>query len=158
MNTFFKAIDNPLVDAEEIVKGAVIEYVRGEQRKAREAEEKRRLEEQEVARIAAEARKAQEKDQASGELAGKEATVEAEVVAEVIAAPAATPVSATMRTTSGTATVKENWQFEVTDITLVPAEFLKVDEAALRQVVKRLKGDTTIPGVRAFDAGTVTVR
>jgi hypothetical protein len=58
-------------------------------------------------------------------------------------------------------TYRDNWTFsyvddkgraiEKPDVRLIPAEYLKVDEVALRRVVGGLKDRTNIPGVRAFN-------
>lgn len=45
---------------------------------------------------------------------------------------------------------KRPWQFEVTDPSLVPREYLSVDEAKIRKVVNALQGETKIDGVRVF--------
>ena len=45
---------------------------------------------------------------------------------------------------------REVWRFEVTDPALVPREYLVVDEAKIGKVVRALKGDTAIAGVRVY--------
>jgi hypothetical protein len=49
----------------------------------------------------------------------------------------------------------ENWTFEITDPLLIPREYLAVDEKMIRQVVKAMKGSTSIPGVRVYSEKTV---
>ena len=44
----------------------------------------------------------------------------------------------------------DTWKFEVTDPALVPREHLKVDEASIGGVVRALKGQAVIPGVRVY--------
>lgn len=42
------------------------------------------------------------------------------------------------------------WTFEITDESLIPREYLVIDESKIRKVVIALKGGTNIPGVRAY--------
>jgi hypothetical protein len=58
-------------------------------------------------------------------------------------------------------TYRDNWTFgfvdakgrpvDKPDVRLIPIEYLKVDDAAIRGVVKAMKERTAIPGVRAFN-------
>jgi hypothetical protein len=50
------------------------------------------------------------------------------------------------------------WDFEVEDINQVPIEFLQVDEKAVRAVVKNMKNNTKIPGIKVFSKTSVSVR
>ena len=45
---------------------------------------------------------------------------------------------------------REVWRFEVTDPALVPREYLVVDESKIGKVVRALKGDAVIAGVRVY--------
>jgi hypothetical protein len=85
-----------------------------------------------------------------------------DVLAEADAVQAA-PVS-TMRVEPPKAaglTYRDNWTFgfvdakgrpvDKPDVRLIPIEYLKVDDAAIRGVVKAMKERTAIPGVRAFN-------
>lgn len=47
-------------------------------------------------------------------------------------------------------TTRVNWQFEVVDESLLPREFLKPDEAAIRAYIKAKKDRAQIPGVRVY--------
>jgi hypothetical protein len=44
------------------------------------------------------------------------------------------------------------------DLSLIPQMYLVVDERAIAAAVKRSKGRTAIPGIRAFDAGSVRLK
>lgn len=70
--------------------------------------------------------------------------------ANVIVAPPPMilPADNTTRSSSGSASLKQEWDFEVVDVTLVPAEYKKVDEALIGKVVRA--GMRNIPGVRIF--------
>lgn len=126
--------------AESLVKRAMIAYSeeqerirREEQRKADEAAQKERD------RLAAQAAKAA----ASGKVEKAEALEEraSTVVAPVIHREAPKVSGVNMR---------EAWKFEITDDSLVPREYLSVDEKKIRAVVSALKGGTSIPGVRVY--------
>lgn len=43
-----------------------------------------------------------------------------------------------------------NWTFRITDETLIPRDYLMVDEKKIRQVVKALKNKCSIPGVQVY--------
>jgi hypothetical protein len=50
---------------------------------------------------------------------------------------------------------KSNWTFEVIDINQVPREYMMVDEKKIGAVVKAMKKDTNIPGIKVYDTGSV---
>ena len=52
----------------------------------------------------------------------------------------------------------ENWTFEITNASALPAEYLLPDDKKIRAVVKAMKGDTNIPGVRAYAEKQVRAR
>ena len=54
--------------------------------------------------------------------------------------------------------LREDWDFEVVDAKLVPDEFKLIDEKKLRGVVKFMKDQTNIPGIRAFSKKTLVTR
>lgn len=111
------------------------------QRRANEAAEKER------ARLAQRAERAE----ASGKADKAEALREQ-------AMTTVAPVVAISQAKAKGVSTRANWQFEVTDPSLIPREFLMVDEKKIGQVVKAMKGDTNIPGIRVWDAGTVVAR
>lgn len=105
-----------------------------EQRKANEAAERERRKLQEQAQKAA----------AKGQEAKAEALADrASAVVAPIAQQAAPAVA-------GIA-IPKVWTFEVVDPSLVPREYLVVDERKIRGVVTALKGAANIPGVRVFE-------
>jgi len=68
----------------------------------------------------------------------------------------ADPGVKTIRSSAGTLTVKEVWDFEVLDAALIPESFKTVNEKAIRAAVKA--GVREIPGVRVFQTEQVAVR
>jgi len=47
--------------------------------------------------------------------------------------------------------MRDCWDFEITDEALIPREYLVPDESKLRRVVKAMKDKTNIPGIRAVN-------
>lgn len=130
INAAFKTITDPLEKAERAVKVKIAAYVTEQEEKAhREAEEQ-----------AAQARAAAE---ASGEPAPPPAP---------ILMPRTGPIRSSL---GGTASVREVWDFEVIDTSLVPFKYLVVNEKAVREAVN--KGERDIPGIRIFAKKQVAI-
>lgn len=53
---------------------------------------------------------------------------------------------------------RENWDFEILDVTKIPQEYMIPNDVMIRKVVKALKDRTNIPGIKAYDKGGSTVR
>ena len=68
--------------------------------------------------------------------------------APIIVAPVFTSTPTTTRTSAGGSFAKRPWIFEITDIALVPREYLVVNESAIRRDVAA--GIREIPGVRVY--------
>jgi hypothetical protein len=159
----------PIKDARTRLAGLIFTWEREQDRIRRERERQAQEEERQRQEAAALAEAEALADQGAPELADQ-------VIEQAIAAPA--PVVALPSTNlevSGVS-VRENWQFvyaggspgqkwkELSDeqrkrvLSLLPREYLMPDEAAIGRVVKALKSSAKIPGVQAYDAGTVAVR
>ena len=63
------------------------------------------------------------------------------------------PVPATPKA-AGVAFV-DQWKYEIVDAALVPREYLMVDEKKVGGVVRSLKAETRIPGVRVYSERSV---
>ena len=50
------------------------------------------------------------------------------------------------------------WKFEIVDASKVPDQYKTVDEKKIGGVVRALKGDTDIPGVRVWEESTMAAR
>lgn len=124
-----------------------------EDRKSKEAEEARRLAEEEAAakrKVEEEARLAAAErlsDAGMEEQAEEMLETPIEVEVEEVAAPAPKVK------VKGTSTL-ENWQFEIEDATRIPRLYMIPDLVKIGKLVKALKGETNIDGVRVFDIGT----
>jgi len=125
-------------------------------RKAREAAAKAQAELQrqgdEAARKAAEERRLQEA--VAAEEAGNTAQAEELLETPVEVAPVEVPtvVVPTLKAekVAGAGAMVERWTFEITDPQAIPREYLTVNEVAIGKIVQALKGQTNIPGVRAY--------
>lgn len=144
----FRRPTEDLEAAERAIKQAMVTYQREqerirleEQRKADEAARKERE------RLAAQAAKAAE--------AGKaEKAAALEQRAEMVTAPV---ISRPAPKVEGIAT-REVWRFAVEDASKVPDQYKTVDEKKIGGVVRALKGDTQIPGVRVWREESIAAR
>lgn len=112
----------PLESAEMIIKKKMGAYRLAEEKKIREAQEKA-------------AREAAEKEQAAME-AGEPAPP-----------PPPPPPVKTPKQVDGVAFV-EHWDFIIENVDLIPREFLVPDEMKIRRLVKAMRAETNIPGVK----------
>lgn len=177
---FFRAPAEKLAEAEKAIKSACIGYQqeqerirREEQRKAEEAARKER-ERLERLRIAAE-QKAREKEaelrrQAAEADAAERAKIEARMRADAEKA-AAKQAEIDARAASVIAPVihreapkveglstRTVWKFRITDARQLPPEYTIPDEKKIGQVVRALKGDTSIPGVEVYAEESMAAR
>lgn len=67
------------------------------------------------------------------------------------AAAVVAPVSQVAAPKVGGISIPKVWTFDITDASLIPREYLLVDETKIRKVVAALKGSTNIPGVRVTE-------
>jgi hypothetical protein len=126
------------------------------ERRQLEAEALRRAQEAEQKAREAEARAALERDEAARRLAkveAEKAQAEADAIIETAAREEieAPPVPAVMEKpqTDGLA-MREVWEFEVSDPELIPRKYMCVDYVKLGKVVRALKDQANIPGVRVY--------
>lgn len=173
---FFRAPEEKLVRAEGGIKRAMIAYSdeqerirREEQRRAEEAARKERERLEAIAREAE--RKAREKADAERKAAEAAAAAgRAAEAAKLMAKAAATEERAAAKAEEATqqaamvvapiiqretpkvpgVSAREVWTYEVIDIALLPREYTMPDDKKLGAVVRAMKGDTNIPGLRAY--------
>lgn len=157
-------------EAERRVWEAEQEKIRVQQealRVAREAEEKARREAAEAEARAARARneesrkKAQEEaDRIRREAEAKQQRILEEAAAKeskLVEEQRAIAPAAPAPTTKGIST-RQDWDFEIMNAAAIPREYLIVDEVKVRQIVRAMKGETNIPGIRVFPKTIVTQR
>jgi flagellar biosynthesis GTPase FlhF len=63
--------------------------------------------------------------------------------------------SAPAQATAAGSRVNRPWKFRVTDPTLVPREYLMIDESKLGQLARTMKKDASVPGVEFFEDITI---
>ena len=112
--------------------------------------EQERIRKAEQLRLEAEAR-AREEERKLNEAIAVAATdpVQADAIMEetIIVAPVILPKSTPK--VEGMV-YREIWKFEITDAGKIPRQFMTPDEKAIGGVVRSLKGQTNIPGVRVY--------
>ncbi len=131
-----------LVKAERIVKKKLGVYREEQARKHRE----------ESQRLLAEARKKEEERLlAEAEETGDDSILDDELI---IPQPVVETEVPAMKGVSFTTV----WKFEVVNVSELPREYLMPDERYIRDVVKALKGNTKIPGIRVYSDQQVGAR
>lgn len=138
---FFRGPSEQLEVAEKTLKDAMSAYQKELERKAaedRKRAEEARLQEQERLQVAAAKAAESGRTDHAMDLIQQAATVAAAPVA-VRETPSVKGIS-----------FRETWRFEITDESLIPREYLIVDETKIRKVVLVMKEKTSIPGVRAY--------
>lgn len=132
----------PFKQAELTIKRKIGEYQMEIEKKRQE--EAARLRKEAEAKAEAERLAKAESQMDKGDLKGCEQTLSAAPVMVVINPETKeTPKVAGM-------TFRDDWKFEIENETLIPREYLMVDESKIRKVVKALGKATSIPGVRVW--------
>jgi len=132
INKTFKELTKPLLDVKNILSQKVMAWRRKEQEKIRE-------EEQRIAKEEERRRKIQEAHKAKG---------------HEVSEPVVMKRPDTLKETDTTQTRKV-WKFEITDPTRVPREYMTINEAKIRNVVR--SGIREIPGVRIYQEEIMVV-
>ena len=147
IQAFFKEPLEYLEKAESVLKIAMVDYSDEQERIRAEAERK----EQEKARKREEKLRKQAADAAEKGNDARAETLEDRAdnvqVAPVQAAPKVAGVSKV-----------QTWTFEITDPALVPDKYKVIDEKRVRAVVKAMKGDSNIPGIRVYSESSLRSR
>ena len=142
-------IDEPWARAEQaVLKPAIGKFEMERDRKRREAEE----------RLREEARRRAE-DEKLAQAAELEKMGEKEAAQRVIEQPIA-PMAAVLPKVEQPQGISytERWFFEIVNAGLIPNEYRVIDEKKIGGVVRSLKGETKIPGIRVYMEKVVAVR
>lgn len=171
IQAFFKKHSDPVQKAIAILKGKYSAYAQEQKRIADEEQRKANAEaEAERARLAAQAVKATqeaaaiiEDQQTTGIVTEEQAVklVEVENKALELQTQAAMTVAPVLRSAPAKVagiSSRENWKFEVIDLSLVPREYLMIDEKKVSGVVKAMKAETKIAGIRAYPEAVLATR
>lgn len=132
----------------EIIKPAMAQYQQEEDRKYREVQN----------RLRDEARK-REEDARLREAEALEQDGETELADAILDAPViVAPVVVPRAEAPAGISYRDVWRFEIINDGLVPREYLAIDEKKIGGVVRALKGETRIAGVRVYAEKTVAGR
>jgi len=134
-----RALTEPLVDAAVVVQGRLGLYLRAKDMEAR------RLAAEEAARKEAEVQALLDHATETGDQAfveqAEEVATEAVIALETVTA---SPAELTrLRASFGTASLRDNWVYDVVDIAKVPAAYLQVNDAVVKAAIRS--------GVRQID-------
>lgn len=91
-------------------------------------------------------------DAAAAQTAAQEAQAEAAHSAMAAESAAARPTAELSRTkgTYASMSVQETWSFSVTDMNLVPREYLMINESMVKAAIRGKNGKREIPGIEIF--------
>jgi len=137
-NEAYKTLMEPIEEADRITAGKMLAFDVEQKRKIREAEA---IEAEKLALARREA-----------ELKGGEITVDLTPVDK----PEAVPDR--IRTEMGSSGQRDNWKWRVTNISLVPREYLMANAAVLTPAAKSFKDQRTIPGIEIYNEPIIAYR
>lgn len=145
---FFGQFTSRLMHAEGAVKRALLAYSNEQdriQRENRRKEEERQRKEEEKLRQASEDAREAGRDDRADILEDRAESVAMAPTAPVVSTPKVSGIS-----------TRPVWKFEITDPKLVPREYMTVDEKKIGGVVRALKDQAKIPGVRVYSQKTMS--
>lgn len=144
-----RQIDEPLERAEnQIIKPAMARFQQEDERRRREEEDRLRAE----AKKKEEDARLREADMLAKD--GHTELADAMLDAPVVVAPIVVPRTETPAGIS----YRDSWQFEILNPDAVPRQYLTIDEKKIGGVVRALKGETRIDGVRVWCEKTIAGR
>ena len=141
-----KNLTDLLKKGEVIVKGKLSDYQKELDRKQRIAEEKARKEQEERDRIALEKLKEDNAESGEGEINPDEIDEKNQI--DLFAEPVPAPI-VSKPSTAGVV-FAEVWKWELEDMSKVPSEYLILDEKKINGVVRAMKKDAAIPGIKVY--------
>lgn len=144
INEAFKFWSAPLDHADRVLRKGIADYQAEQRRRAEE--ERRRQDELERNRLEA-LEQAVEQPTPKGE--------PATIVFPVPPPPVSEPLR-TVKTSAGLVSTRKRWTFEVLDLSVVPREYLMLNERAVREAIRQ--GVREIPGLRIYEEDDVVVR
>lgn len=147
---------NKIKDAEDILTPKIVAYMTEADARRFEAQRAAQLAAEKVERIAEETADQASAFIAQGRFAESQKLVE-EAAAKIEEARAAMPIIPEKAKAEGTS-LRETWDFEITDAALIPREYLMPDIKKIGGIIKETKWQTAIPGVRAYPVRRVATR
>ena len=145
---FFRSPEEKLASAERILKSALIGYEEEQEKERREAQ--RLLDEK-----AEKERQSMLKKAESLREKGKEEKAD---ILEAKSALVSAPLAQANKPQVAGQSIQTLYDFEILDPLLIPREYLLVDEVKIRKVVKALKEDTRIPGIKVITKKSLSSR
>ena len=147
---------DPLEQAEKILRPAIGTYLHEQEQRALEADRARRRAEEEAERKANEATDLSHALIKNGDIEEAEkiasgAKVEVRQILDNRPEAVEDPITDNNQK-------RTTWHFEITDEAAIPREYLMVNETKIGQVVRAMKDQTNIPGVKAFPKRSVSTR
>ena len=140
-----KEIADPLLESERFLKAAIKTYLVEEERARRAAEEERKFEQEALL-----AKLAEERDKEDTKAADETFDKIQEIHEKSIA------VEETPQMTGITKKTLIRW--EVSDLDLVPRDLLTVDRPRVDEIVKRMKLNAEIPGIRVYEDVSIAMK
>lgn len=141
-----KRHDEPLIQAEAIIKNKIAEY----------AIEQERIRREEEARLMAELKKKEEEERLAqaiiAEQSGEKEQAEQILNEPAYVAPVVVPTA--IPKMSGIST-RQVWHFQIIDPKKVPDQYKVIDERKIAGVVRSLGANANIPGVKVFQKSVV---
>ena len=137
INDTFKLVSDPLNQADKITRDKILAFREEQERKRREVEAI------EAEKLALARREAELKD---GEI-----TIDLTPIEKPDAVPDR------IITDIGTSNQRDNWKWQVTDLSQVPREYLMINAGMVTPIVKASKGKLTIPGIRIYNEPIIAV-
>ena len=150
MTALRDSVLNPFTEAEKTIKRKISTYEMEVESKRREEAEKLRKEAEQKAKAEQMAKAQDQMDK--GDLAGCQKTLDAPIVPVVVRCETKAPEKI------NGLSFREDWKFEIMDESLIPREYLMVDEVKIRKMVKALQASTNIPGIRVYAEKTPIVK
>lgn len=146
-----KSMLEPIEKAQRRLDSVIGDYLRKEEEKRLEAE-----------RIAKEATLKAEQDRALAEAQHLSEIGQSDealkVIERAIEAPApAVAVPSSVPKVAGTSQ-RESWSYEITDINLIPREYMVPDTVKIGQIVRAMKNTCKIPGIRTIKNSGLSMR
>ena len=136
INDTFKLVSDPLNQADKITRDKILAFGIEQDRKRREAE-------------AIEAEKL--------ELAKREMKLNGEITVDLTPIEKPEAVPGRIITDIGMSSQRDNWKWELTDINLVPREYLMINAGMVTPIVKASKGRLIIPGLKIYNEPIIAV-
>ena len=150
-----KKFSDPIKAARLVIDPKISAYLEHQEGLRREAEEKARRIEWERQQVERQAALKAFEAEAKGNAKEAKEIIEESLTRNQIASPP--PIIPEKPKTEGIS-MRDDWDFEVIDSTVIPREYLIPDEHLIRRVVKSMKDKTNIPGIRAYAKKTISAK